>query len=73
MQIKPSVDGLYNVTFCGLSGCLAPGEWLPDTRIVSDPVYQVIAPDQIRITRGDHPPLTYIRCSKDPDWAIMVR
>lgn len=70
VQVKSSVGGLYAVTFCGLSGCLDPGEWMPDTLIVSDPDYQVIAPDQIRITRGNNPSLTYIRCNKDPSWAI---
>lgn len=71
VQIKPADDGLYSVTFCGLSGCLEPGDWLLNTAIVDDPVYKVISPTQIRITRGTHPPLTYIRCSQNPDWATF--
>lgn len=70
VQIKPNASGLYAVTFCGLSGCLGPGEWLPDTPIVDDPTYQVISPKQIRIIRAGHESLIYSRCSKDPDWKI---
>jgi hypothetical protein len=68
VQIKPSVDRRYAVTFCGLSGCLAPGEWAPDTLILNDPAYEVISADQILIKRGQHQGLTYTRCSKNPDW-----
>ena len=69
VQIKPNASGLYTVTFCGLSGCLAPGEWLPDTTIVNDPVYQVLSSNRILIKRSEHQSLTYTRCSKDPAWA----
>lgn len=68
VQIKPGTSGRYAVTFCGLSGCLAPGEWLPDTLIVNDPVYEVISSSQIRIRHGEHQSLIYTRCSRHTDW-----
>lgn len=42
--IRPAGGGLYSVTFCGLSGCLEPGEWTPDTRIEGDSMYRVVSP-----------------------------
>jgi hypothetical protein len=68
VQIQPDRGGMYAVTFCGLSGCLAPGEWMPDSRIVDDPLYQVISPVQIRIKRGSRDFFTYTRCSRNPYW-----
>lgn len=72
VQIKPGVGGRYEVTFCGLSGCLAPGEWLPDTAIVDDPTYEVISGSQIRIRHGERPPMLYTRCSRKTDWTTNV-
>ena len=66
--IIPAESGLYSVTFCGLSGCLQPGEWTPDTRIDGDPMYQIVSPTKIRIKRSDSGYFTYIRCSADPFW-----
>jgi hypothetical protein len=72
VQIKPSADGHYAVTFCGLSGCLPAGEWQADTPIVGDSAYEVISPDHIRIKRGDHQSLVYTRCATDTDWTPHV-
>jgi len=68
VQIQPGTGGRYAVTFCGLSGCLAPGEWLPDTLIVNDPAYEIISSSQIRIGHAEHQPLVYTRCSRNTDW-----
>lgn len=70
--IKPAADGLYAVTFCGLSGCLKAGEWTPDTRIENDPMYQVVSSTEIRIKRNDGGYFTYVRCSADPFWQIKT-
>lgn len=68
VQMQARAEGLYAVTFCGLSGCLAPGEWMPDTRIIDDPLYQVVSSTRIRIKRGAQDFYTYTRCSHDPSW-----
>lgn len=68
VQIRPQNSGLYAVTFCGLSGCLQPGTWMPDTRIVDDPRYEVVSPKKIRIKRPDGGHYTYARCAVDPFW-----
>src|ERR1043166_6382523 len=60
---------LYAVTFCGLSGCVAPGEWAPDSRIEGDPLYEVVSKTTLRIKRNDSGSFTYHKCSADPFWA----
>ena len=66
--MQARAEGLYAVTFCGLSGCLEPGEWMPDSRIIDDPLYQVVSSRQIRIKRGVQDFNTYTRCSRDVAW-----
>jgi hypothetical protein len=68
VQIRPADGGLYVVTFCGLSGCMAPGEWTPNSRILRDPVYQVVSATTLRIKRNDAGYFTYHKCSADPFW-----
>jgi hypothetical protein len=68
VQIIPLQDSLYSVTFCGLSGCLLAGEWMPNTRIEGDPMYQVASSTKIRIKSNDRGYFTYTRCSADPSW-----
>lgn len=62
-------SGLYRVTFCGLSGCVAPGEWMPDSRIEGDPLYQVVSASTIRIKRNDAGYFTYHKCTASSFWA----
>lgn len=68
VQILPIDRDLYAVTFCGLSGCLSPGEWAPNTHIEDDPMYQVVSTKKIRIRRTDGGYFTYIKCTADPAW-----
>ena len=68
--ITPAEKGLYAVTFCGLSGCLEPGEWMPDTRIEGDPLYEIVSPTKIRIKRNDRGHFTYNKCSADAFWQV---
>jgi hypothetical protein len=68
VQIQPAGTDLYSVTFCGLSGCMAPGTWMPDTPIKGDPLYQVESANRIRIRRTDSGYFTYTRCRTDPAW-----
>jgi hypothetical protein len=56
------------VTFCGVSGCLPPGEWMPNTRIYDDPLYEVVSANQIRIKRHDAGSFTYRKCDANPFW-----
>ncbi len=70
VQIRPAGADLYSVTFCGLSGCLKLGEWMPDTRIEGDPMYQVVSATEIRIRRNDAGYFTYKQCSADPFWPV---
>src|SRR5438128_447388 len=68
VQIKPADGGLYSVTFCGLSGCVAPGAWAPNTRLSGDPMYEVVSATKIRIKRNDAGSFTYLKCGDDPFW-----
>lgn len=68
VQIQPVDAGLYSVGFCGLSGCLGPGEWTPNTRIENDPLYQIVSAKKLRIKRNGGGYFTYIRCDADPLW-----
>jgi len=70
VQIQPAGGGLYSVTFCGLSGCLKRGEWMPNTRIEGDPAYEVTATDALRVKRRDRGYFPYSRCSTDPSWTV---
>jgi hypothetical protein len=66
--ITPAEDGLYSVTFCGLSSCLDPGQWTPNTRIENDPMYEVVSSSEIRIKRNDRGYFTYTKCSASSFW-----
>jgi len=70
VQVRPAGGALYSVTFCGLSGCLKPGEWMPNTRIEGDPMYVVVSPSTIRVKRNDSGYFNYTRCDTDPSWQI---
>lgn len=70
VQIVPADGGLYAVTFCGVSGCLPPGDWTPNTRIEGDPMYQIVSATTIRIRRTDSGYFTYFRCRTDPVWQM---
>ena len=72
VQIAPSDGGLYAVSFCGLSGCLEPGQWMPNTRIEDDPMYQIVSSTKIRIKRSDRGYFTYTKCSDDPFWQAQA-
>lgn len=68
VQIKPAGEGLYAVTFCGLAGCMAPGAWMPNTRVVGDPLYEVHGSSKIGIKRNELEHFVYYRCNADPAW-----
>lgn len=68
VQIQPAETGLYSVSFCGLSGCLESGEWMPNTRIENDPMYQLVSAKKLRIKRKDGGYFTYTKCNADPFW-----
>jgi len=68
VQIRPAVSGRYVVTFCGLNGCMQPGDWMPESRIVDDPAYEVVSASTIRVKRNDAGYFTYHKCSDDPAW-----
>ena len=70
VQIRPASPGQYSVTFCGLSGCLPPGSWMPDTSIDDDPRYEVLSSKKISIARPDGGHHRYVRCTTDPYWHI---
>ena len=69
VQIKPAGDALYAITFCGLSGCLEPGTWTPDSSIEGDPKYQVVSLTKIGIRRNDGGYFMYQKCTADPHWS----
>jgi hypothetical protein len=67
VRIAPAAAaGWYSVTFCGLSGCLPAGEWMPDTRIAADPLYQRVSAGTLGIRHGERGYTTYSRCSANP-------
>lgn len=70
VQVVAVATGMYSVTFCGLKDCSVPGTWAPNTAIVGDPSYKVVAPDRIGIERHDEKGkyFMYKRCSTDPTW-----
>lgn len=68
VQIRPAERGFYSVTFCGLSGCLQPGDWMPNTRIEGDPGYQVVSSTSLRIQHDVQDHFEYRKCSDDPSW-----
>lgn len=69
VQISPVDGGLYTVTFCGLSGCMPPGQWMPDSRIKDDPMYQVVSSTELRIKHKGQGYFLYTRCSAEPQWS----
>lgn len=66
--ITPAPDAQYALTFCGLSGCLAPGSWTADTRIAGDPMYRLDSPRRLGIRRRDGGYFDYVKCSDRPYW-----
>jgi len=70
VQIQRAALGRYAVTFCGRSGCIPRGEWMADTRITDDPMFQVISATKLGIRNKDGAYYTYVRCSTDTNWAI---
>ncbi|MCP4550941.1 MAG: hypothetical protein GY834_02625 [Bacteroidetes bacterium] len=71
IQIKPAERDLYSVTFCGVTGCFAPGTWTPNSTIEGDPKYKVITPNTISIKLEDSSDsLVYEKCTSDPVWLV---
>lgn len=68
LQIKPTENQLYSVSFCGIKSCSKPGEWTPNTRIKGDPKYKVVSPSEIGIKREDQGYFFYKKCTSDPTW-----
>ncbi len=71
IQIKPSGDRLYSVSFCGPGGCSEPGEWTPNTRLEGDSQYKIISADELGIRRKDKDDyFIYKKCTNDPTWIV---
>jgi hypothetical protein len=71
IQIKPTGNELYSVSFCGPGGCSEPGEWTPNTRIEGDPKYKIISPGEVGIKRNDNSDFfIYRKCTNDPTWTV---
>lgn len=68
VQIQRAEGEQYAVTFCGISGCIGPGQWTPNSPIEGDPLYQVVSADTIRIKRSDVGSFTYHKCDANPFW-----
>lgn len=71
VQIRPAGNLQYSVTFCGLAGCLPRGEWMANTAIEGDPLYQVVSDSKIGIKRDDSGYFTYTKCDSDPAWKVV--
>lgn len=69
LQIKPTGNGLYSVSFCGPGGCFEPGQWTPNTRIEGDRKYEVVSPRELRMRTGDGF-VSYVKCRDDPTWTV---
>jgi hypothetical protein len=85
VQIKKQTGNLFSVSFCGPGGCFAPGEWMPNTPIVTDPKYRILNATTLEIQNGEgwhrftkcttdtNPPLDYATmpaASHDPEGSI---
>ena len=74
VQIKKQTGNLFSVSFCGQGGCVAPGEWMPNTPIVTDPKYRILSATTLEIQYGDgwH---RFTKCTTDTnprlDYAMM--
>lgn len=74
IQVKKQPGNLFSVTFCGPGGCVSPGKWTPNTRIVGDPKYRVIDAStfEIQTAQGWS---RYTKCTTDTnpvlDYATM--
>jgi hypothetical protein len=66
--IAPAGDALYSIMFCGLSGCMKPGEWAPNTDIENDPMYQVVSAKKLRIKSKKGGYFTYTQCNSGQSW-----
>jgi hypothetical protein len=73
LQIRPLRGGLYAVSFCNHDGCSAPGAYRPNTRIQSDPMYEVLSPTRIRLRHQEGGFSTYVRCTSDTGPASLPR
>lgn len=69
VQIKGQSTKLFSVSFCGPGGCLAPGEWMPNTPITGDPKYRVIDAKTLEIQHGQGWS-RYTRCTADTNPAL---
>src|SRR5882724_2084247 len=74
VQIKKQTGNLFSVSFCGPGGCFAPGEWMPNTPIVTDPKYRILNATTLEIQYGEgwH---RFTKCTTDAnpplDYATM--
>jgi hypothetical protein len=64
VQIKKQTGNSFSVSFCGPGGCFAPGEWMPNTPIVTDPKYRILNATTLEIQYGEgwH---QFTRCTTD--------
>ncbi len=88
IQVKKQTGNLFSVSFCGPGGCSAPGEWMPNTPIVTDPKYRMLSATTLEIQYGEgwhrftkcttdtHPPLDYATmptANHDSDGSVAPR
>lgn len=62
LEVMPTQDGMYSVSFCGPGGCFEPDTYRPNTYINKDKSYQVISPTEMKIL-GHDGWSTYLRCA----------
>ena len=47
--IGPNNDGTYYISFCGPGGCFKPGTYMPNSKIIGDPAWEVIDMNTIKL------------------------
>ena len=65
-QIKRADKDLYSLSFCGPGGCFRPDTYRPNTRIIGDPNYKQVGPNQLRLKLETGGSLLITKCSDDP-------
>src|SRR3954454_12545325 len=63
LQISPSREGWYSISFCKSGTCSPPGAYRPDTRIEKDRLYDVLSLTRIKVRHQDGSYNTYVKCA----------
>lgn len=72
LQVMPTSDGQYSVSFCGPGGCFEPGTYRPDTSLTGDPMYQVVDASHIKV-RGRDGWTDYYKCTTETHPVLQYR